>query len=80
MYSSGFPLLTFIQILKKYMVRKILVARKPHNIWGNSSEISGKSFVFCFITMHYMTGCLPSQGSRGKVREFTISLEKSGKS
>ena len=25
-------------------------------------------------------GCLPSQGSQGKVREFTLPLEKSGKS
>ena len=24
------------------------------------------------------TGCLPSQGSQGKVREFTLPLEKSG--
>ena len=24
------------------------------------------------------TGCLPSQGSQGKVREFILSLEKSG--
>ena len=32
--------------------------------------------------LYLLTGCLPSQGSqgsRGKVREFTLSLEKSGK-
>ena len=30
------------------------------------------------LKQQLVSGCLPSQGSQGKVREFTLPLEKSG--
>ena len=40
--------------------------------------ISGMLWYYC-ITFETTTGCLPSQGSQGKVREFTLLLKSQGK-
>ena len=42
----------------------------------DSAEDSVSSII---MLENCIPGCLPSQGSQGKVREYTLSLEKSGK-
>ena len=62
-------------------VRKLLY---PKLIWLDFGISRSKGFLYwCCEGLSVITGCLPSQGSQGsqgKVREFTLPLEKSGKS